>query len=437
MDHFEYRDGQLYCEGVSADRIVQEVGTPVYVYSKATLLHHFGQIVEAFAPLDATVCYAVKTNGNLHICRVLAEAGAGFDVVSGGEIHRALAAGGDPARIVFAGVGKSDREIAEAIEAGVGLFNVESEPELENIDRIAGRMGRPARGALRVNPDVDPRTHTYITTGKKETKFGVDIERAMAIFRAHARRLGNRAAAPDRPGLHLRGIHLHIGSQITTVQPYVDATAKTLALIDGLRGEGFAIDSLDLGGGFGINYQAEEALPASAFAEALVPMLRGRGLRITLEPGRFIAGNAGVMLTQVQYVKSGGDRRFVIVDAAMNDLIRPMLYGAFHFIWPTRVKASFVPPAVRTEAANLPGLSAVDVVGPICESGDFFAKDRPLPPVARGDRLAIFSAGAYGFAMASQYNARPRPPEVLVDGEGYRIIRRRESYDDLIAHERD
>ncbi len=391
------------------------------------------EIADAFAPLDATICYSVKTNGNLNVCRLLAEQGAGFDVVSGGELYRALAAGGDPGKIVFAGVGKTDAEIRQAIEAGIALFNVESEAELANLDRIAKDMHRPAAGALRVNPDVDPQTHTYISTGKKESKFGVDIERARRVFREHKKAEGDL----DAPGLHLRGIHIHIGSQITSTQPYVEAAEKTVALIDELRGEGHTVDWLDIGGGFGIYYEGEEALPAQTFADALVPILKDRGLKVALEPGRYIAGNAGVLATEVLYIKQGGAKTFVICDAAMNDLLRPSLYGSYHFIWPTRVNEAHAPPAVRTDAAKLDNLAAVDVVGPVCESGDFFAKDRPLPPLARGGRLAIFSAGAYGFVMASQYNARPRPAEVLVSGDTYRVIRRRETYDDLVAHERD
>jgi diaminopimelate decarboxylase len=433
MDHFSYRDGELYCEDVPADRIADELGTPVYIYSQATLLAHYRQLADAFGgpPLAATICYSVKTNSNLHILRLLAQAGCGFDIVSGGELFRALAAGGDPKKIVYAGVGKTDAEIRQAMAAGIGLFNVESEAELVNLDGLAREAGAAVRGALRINPDVDPHTHAYITTGKKETKFGIDLDRAAEVFRRHARKNG-----ADAPGLHLTGVHLHIGSQITQVEPYVEAVTKVLRLIESLRGEGYRLDWLDLGGGFGINYRGEHALPAAAYATALLPLLRGAKLQIALEPGRYIPGNAGVLLTRVLYLKHGGEKRFVIVDAGMNDLIRPMIYDAFHFIWPTRPGGAFVPPAERTAAEALPGLDTVDVVGPICESGDFFAHDRAIPPVARGQRLAIFSAGAYAFAMASQYNSRPRPPEVLVNGGTYRIIRRRETYEDLVELER-
>ena len=437
MDHFAYRGGVLFCEDVPVDRIADELGTPLYVYSRATLLHHYRQLAEAFAPLDPLVCYSVKTNGNINVCRLLAGAGCGFDVVSGGEIHRALAAGGDPAKIVYAGVGKTDAEIRQAIDAGIALFNVESEAELANLDAIARAMGRAVRGALRVNPDVDPHTHSYIATGKKETKFGIDIGRAADVFLRNSPSPSGRGQGEGLPpGLRLCGVHIHIGSQITETEPYVQAVRKVLALVAQLRAAGLVIDWLDLGGGFGINYDGDHALPAAAFAAALVPLLKTTGLRIAIEPGRYIAGNAGLLLATVQYVKTGGAKTFVIVDAGMNDLIRPMLYGATHFIWPTRPAAGFVPPANRTEAGKLPGLVKVDIVGPLCESGDFLAQDRPLPAARRGQRLAVFSAGAYGFAMASNYNSRPRAAEVLVEGATFRVIRRRETYDDLIAPER-
>lgn len=428
MDHFIYRNRELFCEDVPVDRIADTVGTPVYVYSAATMLRHYRQLADAFAPLDPLICYSIKTNSNVNICRLLADNGCGFDVVSGGEVFRALKAGGDPARIVYAGVGKTDPEIQYAIDAGIGLFNIESEAELANVDAIARNMGRAVRGALRINPNVDPHTHSYITTGKKETKFGIDIERAGDVFRAHRRAAGT-------PGLCLCGVHIHIGSQITEVQPYTDAIGKVLELTDALRRDGLTIDWLDLGGGFGINYTGDHALPAGQFAEEIVPLLRGRGLRVALEPGRFIAGNSGVLLARVLYRKQGGHKQFVILDAAMNDLIRPMLYGSTHFIWPTQPGDGFVPPPVRSDAENLPGLEKVDVVGPICESGDFLAQDRLMPPVQRGQRIAVFSAGAYGFAMSSNYNSRPRAAEVLVDGDTFRVIRRRETYEDLTGPE--
>jgi diaminopimelate decarboxylase len=432
MDHFSYRNGELFCEDVPVERIADQLGTPVYVYSQATFLHHYRQLADAFAPLSPTICYSLKTNGNIHVCRLLAQAGAGFDIVSGGELYRALAAGGDPKQIVYAGVGKTDAEIRQAIDAGIRLFNVESEAELSNLDMLARQAGKVVCGALRINPDVDPHTHGYITTGKKDTKFGIDIDRAGEVFRGFAQ----TTAANGKPGLRLTGVHIHIGSQITEVGPYVEALRKTLALIETLRGDGLAVDWLDLGGGFGINYQGDHALPAAAFAAALLPMLRNAGLKVALEPGRYIAGNAGILLTQVLYLKQGGTKRFVIVDAAMNDLIRPSLYDAFHFIWPTRPGDRFVPPGERTDVQAMAGLDPADVVGPVCEGGDFFAHDRAIPPVARGQRLALFSAGAYGFAMSSNYNARPRAAEALVSGNTFRVIRKRETYEDLVALER-
>jgi diaminopimelate decarboxylase len=396
----------------------------VYIYSTATFLHHYQQLAQAFAPLKPLICYSVKTNSNIHVLRLLGQAGAGFDIVSGGELSRVLQAGGEPAKVVFAGVGKTDQEISEAIEAGIGFFTLESAPEAENISNLAQRLGREVAAALRVNPDVDPQTHRYITTGKKLTKFGVDIEEAVAFFEKYS----------DLPSLDLVGLHMHIGSQITTIDPYVAAVEKMLRLIRTLRGRGHRIDWLDLGGGFGADYQTDTAPLAPDYAAALIKLLRGQDLRIAMEPGRFVSGNAGVLLTRVLYVKESGPRRFVIVDAAMNDLIRPALYDAFHFIWPAQPLEGFVP-TERCPQPSMDGLIKADVVGGICESGDFLAKDRLLPPVQRGDLLAVFTAGAYSFSMASQYNSRPRAPEVLVNGSQHSIIRRRETYSDLTAPE--
>ncbi len=425
MDHFHYKNNELHCEDVSITRLVEEVGTPAYVYSKATLLHHLRAVSTAFAPLNPVICYSIKSCANLHVCKLLREHGAGFDVVSGGELHRALEAGGDPAKIVFAGVGKTDDEIHRAIDAKIGWFNVESEAELANLIEIAKGRGDVVRAALRVNPDVDPKTHRYTSTGKKESKFGVDLERARRVFTEFGR----------QKHVRLCGIHLHIGSPVNTVEPYVQAIAKTLALIDELRGDGFDIDTLDIGGGFGAHYRNEEAPPAIAYAEAIVPMLKDRGLEIILEPGRSIAANAGILVTRTLYLKNSGDREFLIVDAGMNDLIRPSLYEAYHFVWPVAPAPGFVTDR-RGEQVSMPGLIPMDVVGPVCESGDFLAKDRMLPPMKRGDLVAIFTAGAYGAVMASHYNSRPNPPEVLVDGNEFRIIRRRETYDDLLSAER-
>lgn len=426
MDHFSYKNNALYCEDYPISRLADEVGTPAYVYSTATLLHHYQAVAKAFAPLDPIICYSIKSCANLTICKLLKEHGAGFDVVSGGELYRALEAGGDPSKIVYAGVGKTDAEINSAIDARIGWFNVESEAELKNLISIAKERGETVRAALRVNPDVDPKTHRYTSTGKKESKFGVDLERARRVFDEFGR----------QPHVKLCGIHLHIGSPVNTVDPYVQAISKTLTLIDELRAAEFDIDTLDIGGGFGAHYRNEEAPPAVAYADAIVPMLKGRGLQIILEPGRSIAANAGILVTRVLYLKNSGDREFLIVDAGMNDLIRPALYEAYHFVWPVAPAAGFVTD-LRGEKVAMPGLVPMDVVGPVCESGDFLAKDRMLPPMKRGDLVAVFTAGAYGAVMTSHYNSRPNPPEILVNGDQYRVVRRRESYADLLVAERD
>lgn len=426
MDFFNYRNGELYCEDVPAETIARAVGTPAYVYSKATLLHHYRQVADAFKPVDATICYSIKSCGNVNLCRVLAEAGCGFDVTSGGELFRALEAGGDPKKIIYAGVGKTDQEIREALEANIAAFNIESEAEIENIDRVAGEVGKTAVGAIRINPDVDPKTHAKTTTGKKETKFGVDIERAERVFEQYR----------DLKNLRIGGVHLHIGSPVSGVQPYVEAVTKATELIDRLVARGHKIEWLDLGGGFGVNYRGpDQALPVTEHAKALLPLIVDKPYKIALEPGRYIVGNAGILLTRVLYRKTGGEKRFVIVDAAMNDLIRPTLYDSYHFIWPARPDAGNVIAQRDSDVLPADG-ETVDVVGPICESGDFLAQDRPLPKTRRGDLLAVFTAGAYGFAMSSNYNNRPRAPEVLVDGSTYRVIRRRETYADLVAAER-
>ena len=426
MDFFNYRDGELYCEGVPAERLAAEVGTPAYVYSKATLLHHYRQVADAFAPIGATVCFSIKSCGNINICRLLAGEGCGFDVTSGGELFRALEAGGDPRKIIYAGVGKTDVEIADGIRAGIAAFNLESEAEIENIDRVAGSIGMPAVGAIRVNPDVDPKTHVKTTTGKKETKFGVDIDRAERVFERYR----------NLKHLRIAGVHMHIGSPVYEIQPYVDAVTKVTALIDRLIERGHKIEWLDAGGGFAVNYERpDQAFPIAEHAKALIPLLRDKPYRVALEPGRYIAGNAGILLTRVLYRKTGGEKRFVIVDAGMNDLIRPTLYESYHHVWPTRPDAANVP-AERNRATVPVDGETVDVVGPICESGDYLAKGRPLPVTKRGDLLAVFTAGAYGFAMSSNYNNRPRAPEVLVDGDTYKVIRRRETLEDLVAAER-
>ncbi len=425
MDHFAYRQGRLYCEAVAVEDIVREAGTPTYIYSRATLTEHYRRIAAAFAAVNPLICYSVKSCGNLAILRVLRELGSGFDVVSGGELFRALQAGGEPGKIVFAGVGKTDQEINQALAADIGWFNIESEEEFWNLERLAAAQGRTARGALRINPDISSRgTHRKTLTGKKETKFGVDIERAAELFEQ----------ASGASHARLTGLHLHIGSPILSPQPYVEAIGKALALIEKVRGGGVLVDTLDIGGGFAAFYEGHEAPAAVDYAAAIVPLLQGRSLRIILEPGRSISCNAGILLTRVQYTKRGGRRKFVIVDAAMNDLIRPTLYESYHFIWPANPGPAREP-ANRLSTLRMSGDEQVDVVGPVCESGDYLARDRWLPAVKRGDLVAVFSAGAYGFTMSSQYNARPRAAEVLVEGGHWRLIRRRETYQDLIAGE--
>jgi len=435
MDYFNYKNGRLFAESVEVEKIAGQVGTPVYIYSKATFLEHLRKIRQAYSQLDTTICYSVKACGNINILIFMAEQGSGFDIVSGGELYRVLQAGGDPAKIVYAGVGKTDAEIIEALNAGIAYFNIESEAELENLIRLAKQdVGKIAnrksqivipRAALRVNPDVDPKAHRYTTTGKKETKFGVDIERAQKVFRDYGR----------EKSIKLCAIHIHLGSAGHTVEPYVEAIKKVLILIERLRADGFAIEAVDIGGGYGADYITGTSPTAADYAAAIVPLLKGKKLKLVLEPGASIAANAAILATQVLYLKTSGDRKFVIVDAGMNDLIRPPLYDAFHFIWPAQVSEEFVP-RQRDRDLQLEGTEVVDVVGPICETADFFAKDRALPPVKRGDLISVFSAGAYGFSMSSNYNARCRAAEVLVDGSNFSVIRKRETYEDLIGLER-
>lgn len=428
MDYFHYRDdGILWCEDVPLPAIAEAAGTPTYVYSRRTLLEHYDRLSAAFAPLNPLICYSIKSCGNLSICRALGQRGAGMDVVSGGELFRALEAGVSASMCVYAGVGKTDREIREAIDAGIGWFNVESEQEFENIAAIARQMKATCKAALRINPDVDPRTHTYTSTGKKETKFGVDLERARAFFERYGRDSSCRLCA----------LHLHIGSPVYAIDPYVAAVKKAAALMDDLRSRGFLIEMLDLGGGFGADYESAQSPLAADYAAQIVPLLRERvrnGLQIILEPGRTVAANAGILLLRVLYIKRGGSKTFIICDAGMNALLRPCHYGAFHFMWPVEPRLGFVPPR-RARALDMPGLERVDVVGPICESGDFLAQDRMLPPMERGQLLAVFTAGAYGMSMANHYNAMPLPAEVLVSGAQATMIRERESYEDLVRRE--
>ncbi len=461
MDSFHHSPrGQLLCEGIPAADLADRFGTPSYIYSRQTLEDHYDKIAKAFADLKPLICYSIKSCSNIHICRILADRGSGMDVVSGGELERALLAGTPPSKIVYAGVGKTDVEIEAALgharssstpsssppsvslpalrgenSSPIAYFNIESEPEFEIIASIARRLNVKSHAALRINPDIDPHTHAYTSTGKKESKFGVDIQRAVAFFEKYG----------HDTHLKLDALHLHIGSPVYSTEPYVAAINKALALMDELARRGHKVATLDVGGGFGADYETDKSPLATDYAAAIVPLLRERvkqGLKIILEPGRSISANAGLLITRVLYVKDGWGttaegkavpKKFVICDAGMNTLLRPSLYGAFHFIWPARVSENFIPP--RRGDLNLPGLELCDVVGPICESGDFLAKDRYLPPVRRGDLLAVFAAGAYGMSMASTYNSQPLPAEVLVEGEAARIIRARQTMSDLLAAE--
>ena len=425
MDSFSYKNGKLFAEGVDVSRIASEVGTPVYIYSKATFLDHLNKIQTAYAEIDTMVCYSVKACGNINILRHLADEGSGFDIVSGGELFRAQQAGADMSKIVYAGVGKTDKEILAALEAGIGTFNIESEPELENLIKLCKAHGHTTNAALRINPYIKYDSHKHITTGVKETKFGVDIERAQKVF-----------AKYDNNGfVEMSAIHVHLGSGGKTIDPYVEYVKKVLPLVDDLRSKGHTIDTLDLGGGYGADYETGTVPSAADYAAGIVPLLKAANLKLILEPGKSIIANAAIMLTEVVFKKTGGEKVFVIVDAGMNDLIRPCLYEAFHFIWPVEVNDKFVL-SKRMQDIDLDGARIVDIVGPICEGTDYFAKDRTMPPVERGDLVAVFSAGAYGYTMASNYNARPMCPEVLVDGDTYSIIRKRQTYQDLVDLER-
>ena len=428
MDDFNYHSGQLLCEQVKLDELTRRVGTPVYIYSKHTLTSHYDRLADAFADLNPLICYSIKSCGNIHICTLLAARGAGMDVVSGGELYRAQHAGVQMNKVVYAGVGKTDREIVESIRAKIGCFNIESEAECENIASIARQMDTVCHAALRINPNVvDPKTPDKTRTGATGTKFGVDLDRVVQFFRKYG----------HDPNLQLTGIHLHIGSPIYSADPYVHAINKALKLIDRLRDDGMTIKTLNMGGGFAADYESSQSPPPADYAARIVPLLRSfvkDGGRIIIEPGRMISANAGALLTRVQYVKRSGGKKFIIVDSGENHLIRPAMYDSFHFIWPTQVPPIHEPKQ-RQQELDMPGLERCDVVGPICETGDFFAKDRLLPPVERGDLLCIFTAGAYGMVMASNYNAMPRPAEILIDGANSTIIRRCETYDDLIAAE--
>lgn len=411
MHHFEMKNGVLHAENVSVKELAQAYGTPLYIYSAATLRRHFQAFDSAFDSIEHLTCYSVKANSNLAVLKLLASMGAGMDIVSGGELYRALLAGVPAGKIVYSGVGKKAAEIAQALSAGILMFNVESVQELERISAVAEAMGKVAQVSFRINPDVDPKTHPYISTGMKKNKFGLSIESALDAY----------ALARDLPGVNPIGMDCHIGSQLTTIEPFLEALDKLLAFYEKLKGMGLSISHLDLGGGLGIPYNEEEPPHPKEFGAALTKALSGVPLKIILEPGRVIVGNAGILVSEVQYTKQTPSKSFVIVDAAMNDLIRPSLYGSFH----------------RIDEVEPMGRSAqeVDVVGPICESGDFLAKDRKLPEVRQGELLVAYSAGAYGFTMSSNYNTRPRAAELLVDGDQVIVARRRESYESLVASE--
>jgi diaminopimelate decarboxylase len=426
---FRYRDGRLHCEGVDLVRVAEQLGTPTYVYSAGTILDHYARLDAALAPLDHLICYAVKANSNRAILKLLADGGAGFDIVSGGELYRVLAAGGDSAKCTFAGVGKSREEIEYALEQGICSFNVESEAELDHIDRIAGAKKTRAPIALRVNPNVDPHTHQYISTGSHQNKFGIELDRIGAIY---------EQAAKMR-NVEIVGVQMHIGSQIAEAKPFASAIGKVAPVVRDLKSK-YGIKFLSVGGGMGIIYDralesgsgkwwrehGDESFAFSVrdYAEAIVPPLRELDLRILVEPGRFLVGNGGVLLTRVRYIKRTGAKKFAIVDAGMNDLIRPALYQSYHEIVP--VCRASVSDAHRNK---------IDIVGPVCESGDFFGLDREMPELHEGDLLAIMSAGAYGFVMASNYNSRPLAAETLVRGDKFALIRKRQTWEDLVRGE--
>ena len=419
MDHFSYRDGTLWAEDVSLEDVADAVGTPAFVYSAATVRRHYHVYAEAFSGLDALICYAVKANGNIAVVNTLAREGAGADVVSAGELTRALRAGVPADRIVFSGVAKGADEMAAALDAGILQINVESWPELERLNAVAQDRGRRAPVSIRVNPDVDAKTHAKITTGRAENKFGIDHDRAAEIY----------AAARDMAGIEVTGIAVHIGSQLTDLAPYRAAYTRVRGLVEALRADGHDIRRIDLGGGLGIPYgddaERDAGIPSPAdYGRMAAEILDGLGCRVLLEPGRLIVGNAGVLLSRVAYVKDGASRTFVILDTGMNDLIRPSLYDAFHAVVPVRKPADDAPSR------------AVDIVGPICETGDTFAKARAMAPVEAGDLLAFRSAGAYAAVMASMYNARPLAPEVLVDGARFTVVRERVSVEQQLDWER-
>ena len=416
MSVFSYQNGELHAEQVSLRAAAEQFGTPLYVYSRAAFEQHFNAYTEALGDWPHLVCYAVKANSNLAVLNVLAKQGAGFDIVSLGELERVLAAGGDANKVVFSGVGKQAAEMQRALEVGVYCFNVESEAELERLSEVASRIGKTAHVSLRVNPDVDAQTHPYISTGLKDNKFGIDINEAPRVY----------AKAKDLPGLDIKGVDCHIGSQLTEISPFMDALDRVLALVDNLAEQGINIEHLDLGGGLGVTYRDETPASAGEYIAAIKNRLAqradgGKQFKLIFEPGRSVAANAGVFLTQVEYLKLNDHKNFAIIDGAMNDLIRPSLYSAWQDIKPL------------AETSDAP-VRAYDLVGPVCETGDFLGKDRELP-LAAGDLVAVMSAGAYGFVMASNYNSRGRPAEVMVDGDQLHLVRKRETIEELFAGE--
>ena len=411
MHHFEIKNNELHAENISIPELAKEYGTPLYIYSAATLRRHFEAFDSAFTGLDHMTCYSVKANSNLSVLKLLAEMGAGMDIVSGGELYRALKAGVPANKIVFSGVGKKAYEIAEALKADILMFNVESVGEMHRINEVAESMNKTARISFRINPDVDPKTHPYISTGMKKNKFGLDMETAKEAYKT----------AKELPNVSPIGMDCHIGSQLTTIEPFLEALAKLLAFRDELGEMGIEIEHLDLGGGLGITYDEEEPPHPKEFGEALSKALTGKGLKVILEPGRVIAGNAGILVGEVIYTKKTPTKDFLIVDAAMNDLVRPSLYQSYHRI-------------SEVTQNNRPEID-YDIVGPICESGDFLAKDRLLPEMKQGELIAVYSAGAYGFTMSSNYNSRLRAAEIIVDGDDVIMARRRETYEDLLKLE--
>ncbi|WKZ17702.1 MAG: diaminopimelate decarboxylase [Candidatus Jettenia sp. CY-1] len=426
MDDFEYKDKSLFCEKVKVEDIISKVGTPAYIYSKNAILARYRELKSAFQNANTLICFSVKSNSNLSICKILAEEGSGFDVVSGGELFRAMRAGSDLSKIVFAGVGKTDKEIRYALGNDIFMFNVESVSELEHINTLAGEMGKIPKVALRINPDIDAKTHAKTTTGKKENKFGIDLTEAEKIIRQSTKYVN----------INLCGLHVHLGSPIYTVAPYVYALKKIVAFARRCKEAGFDIEYMNIGGGYCISYTGEKVIRPKEYASKILPFVKEMQCNLIMEPGRFIVGNSGILITRVTYTKETlHGKKFIICDAAMNDLIRPALYDAFHRIWPVNPRVKMPKVEIPNKPTIKKGMYFVDIVGPVCETSDTFATKRALPKVEEGDLLAIFSAGAYGFTMSSSYNSRPRPCEVLVEGNQYRIIRERETYEDLVKGE--